>query len=421
MSKLLTNTTFLYQLFIQTNLFCYPSDTTDTKFWKVDRKGVAKPSKTMLKQFEKAKSAMCQMVALSVNDKSEDTEDFQFSIQSIAGLFGRKETFYTWNEIWNVFNKSSVHLSKEYAGDDAARPCGYMWTSTFKSKLADLMDSLANDTCSVSFDDLSNAPYEEEPEHDLVTYITPNVNALREAITAKDMSLDERLYVWAYCRVAEHYNGRVPQYYHCTLNSKRYYGFGKLGIQGLNKKLRNLLMQGYNQYDLNASAVSILCSVAQGLYPTLQRYASQTKAFRLDICNRWTHFGLDVDTVKKAITATLFGWNINNQAYSKTQIPSALVHCLVNDEDFNALRSEFNELKDELFPIKKKQDQQKAASAFYQELETRIMSFIRNSTYDPMDCLMVHDCIYTRDVIDIDDVRNEIDYIYGVQIQIKEE
>jgi len=421
MSKLLTNTSFLYQLFMQTNLFCYPSDTTDAKFWKVDRKGVAKPSKTMLKQYEKAKNGMCHMVANSVNNKSDDTHDFQISIQHIAAIFGRKETFHAWNDIWNVFNKSSVHLSKEYAGDDAARPCGYMWTSTFKSKLADLMDSLANDTCTVSFDDLSNAPYEEAPEYDLVTYITPNVNALREAITAKDMSLDERLYVWAYCRVAEHYNGRVPQYYHTTANSKRYSGFGKLSIQCLNRKLRNLLMQGYNQYDLNASAVSILVSVAQGTYPTLQRYASQTKAFRLDICNRWAQHGLDVDTVKLAITATLFGWNINNQGFSKMKIPQALAYCIARDEDYIALREEFISLKNELFPIVKKLEQQKAASAFYQELETRIMSFIRNSTYDPSDCLMVHDCIYTRDVIDIDDVRNEIDYIYGVQIHIKEE
>lgn len=406
---------------MQTNLFIYPQDTQDRKFWKVDRKGVAKPSKNMQKQYDKAKDGMCQMVAMSVNTKSDDTLDFQLSSNAIKSLFGRMPTFYEWNEKWDVFNKSSVHLSKEYAGEEDARPCGYIWSASFKSKLAGLMDSLANETLTISLDDLSKAPTEQPENFDLMTYITPNVQALREAITAKDMSLDERLYAWAYCRVTEYYNGRVPQYYRTTSNSKRYYGFGNLNVQALNKRLRNLVMASYNQYDLNASAVSILCSVAQGSYPTLQKYASQTKAFRTDICNRWTQFGLDTDTVKTAITATLFGWNINNQTFSKTQIPNALAHCLVNDTDFIALCNEFNLLKDELFPIKKKKDQQKAASAFYQELETRIMAFIRNSTYDPMDCLMVHDCIYTRDIIDIDDVRNEIDYIYGVQIQIKEE
>ncbi len=259
MSKLLTNTSFLYQLFTQTNLFPYPSDTTDSKFWKKDRKGNPIPSKNMLKQHERAKDAMCRMVAESVNafaasgygTKSAclDTEDFLFSSTEIKALFGRMPTFYEWNDTWKVFDKSAVHLSAKYAGYNNAKPCGYIWNLQFKSKLASLMESIANDTCTVRREDIEKAPHEVPEEYDLVTYITPNIQALRETITSKEFSLDARLYAWAYCQVAEYYNGRVPQYYHKTKNSDRYYGFGKLNIQCCPKKLRNVIMSGYNQYD----------------------------------------------------------------------------------------------------------------------------------------------------------------------------
>lgn len=424
MKNLITHTNFIHELLIQSDLFTYPNDINDTNYWKTTKQYneltykketvyIHKP--TAYKQFLKAQQGMAQLVAKVVGSRHRVTNDFEFSYDTVRQLFGRNETFIAWNDIWGVFKKTTSHIASNIATTkDDAHACRYDFQLKFQVKFNALVHSLANDEVTVDLSRVKKAPTWTPDHYDLLTYVTPDVNSLRHAIRAPGYTVDQRLYFWAYVKVTEYHDGKIPQFYKLGDNSARYRGFGPLDLQNKPKAIREMILKPYNKYDMNAAAFAMLLSrVDSKNYPALTSYVNNTKQFRMSVLADVEVYGVELEHIKLAITAVGFGSNLSPYSRLAKKMSNNILSVLRINPLISAIRNEMAQLREEL-GLSKSQ-----AGLLAQELESSVMKFIRNTTLEPQHCLVVHDEIYTMDVLDTTELSAEINNIFNINVQIK--
>ena len=124
-----------------------------------------------------------------------------------------------------------------------------------------------------------------------------------------NQSTHNRLIMWAYQKSFHLHNGVIPQYYKKGINNGLYYPTGDLALTNMNREIRNTIMDGYYQYDIQSAVFSILlelnnCTSKATTFPTLTNYCLNTKAVRNQVATRTT---IDYKSVKTCFFTIGFG------------------------------------------------------------------------------------------------------------------
>lgn len=363
------------------------------------------------------KHGMCLLLAeIVVNGRHKETLDYTISTDTKRAYFQTNDRFDQWNQIWGVFYKTTTHISQA-ASKDKARSARYSFKPQFSVKANALIDSVVNDEVTIDYTAIVNAPTWTPEEYQLKTYVTPDVNAIKHAIRQAGYSIDERLYFWAYAKITEHYDGKVPQFYRNSDKTERLSGFGPLNLQNKPKVVRDVILTGYNKYDLNASAFAMLLSqVDASKYPLLEQYTRNTKAMRMQILadSNLQETGVTLEHVKTAITAMGFGSNLANQHCKlRNEMSNTIVDALSQHKVLAGFKAELTALRAELnLTIKQ-------AVALYQLHENEVMQLIRQQTQTPDNALLVYDEIYTLDTLDVASMQLTIKNTLNITVGIK--
>jgi hypothetical protein len=441
--KLITQTNFLFELFNQSDLFTYPNEINNTEFWiskkeynpltyKKELKYVERGQ--TYKQFVAAKASFCQLLA-SIVGKQKDGM-YEVWSKEIRAIFITDERFYRWNKQWKALVKKETHIAANIAHTkDDAHAARYELGLAFQMKFNALIDSIQNETVTIDYDRIKQAPTWSPDLNTVVlqTTVSPCMATLRRAIRAPGYTVDQRLYFWAYAEVTKYHNGSIPQYYRLGKNSERRINFGPLALQNKPKAVRDIVLGGYNKYDLNAAAFAMLLSqVDASLYPHVQHYIRDTKVVRQQIVQSKLSVacGVELSDVKAVITGIGFGANLSGFGQLAKKVSQNIINVIMLDQFVAQFNVEMKALRLELYPDAKQrltkeakvdgeQTRQQQTSLLAQSLEFQVINFIRMMTENPTDCLLVHDEIYTVDILDVAELQSEIKTIYGIDVGIK--
>lgn len=440
--KLITQTNFLYHLFEQSDLFTYPNDVMDKTFWTTKKEYNEKTFKKetvfvergqTFAQFKSAKSSCCELLA-SIIGQQDKNGFYEVWSKHILQTFNKYETFQRWNSIFKFLKKVEGHIAANIAHDkNDAHAARYQFGLAFQMKFNALINSIKNETVNIDYDEIKKAPTWTATDYVLQTTVTPDLNSLRRAIRAPKYTVDERLYFWAYAEVTKYHNGKVPQFYKLGKNSERRINFGPLALQNKPKSVRDVVLAGYNKYDLNAAAFAMLLSqVDSAKYPTIKSYIQNTKAIRNQIVQSklCKDTGVCVADVKQVITGIGFGACLTSYGQLAKKVSQSIIAVIMFDPFMAQFKTEMDAMRAELFPDAKQkiskderangtQTRQQKASLLAQSLEWQVINFIRQMTDNPTDCLLVHDEIYTVDTLDVHEMQKEIKAIFKIEVGIK--
>ncbi|EPI2168744.1 hypothetical protein ACS5HP_002909 [Vibrio alginolyticus] len=374
----------------------------------------------------------CQLIAECISNERQHNHIFNSydlgGRSTMMKLFKSDNTFRSINEKCGAFVATGTY--KQGESNQA-----YMLNDSFLAKLDTLIDT---DTLPVS--KLSKwAVYKPESYDDSSFCYTSG-----HGITCFMMQSGkpvERLYAWALREAYRLHGNRIPQYYVKGKKTDRLYGKGPLAIGNISRELRAHVMQDYIEYDLSAASYTILFNLAKDktLYPTIEQYVNDVKGFREQLCDGTD---ADVNAVKTVFLHKSFGSSLTFKTGIAKELPMTLVQQITKHPLFQQFNDELKQLKTELealYPEKlkefrtardvyeeghSKEGQYKGnyRSTYicwlYQKYEIEIIQLIRKELDDPMDCLLLHDAIYTKQKLDVPTLEAVVKTELGIDIRI---
>jgi len=266
-----------------------------------------------------------------------------------------------------------------------------------------------------------------------ISKVTPNIVALAQLYgTCTQADIERRVYIWALINCYRH-NGNITQYYDVSGSlSGRYWTKGALGLQQLNRNIRDIVLLDYTEYDMKAAAYAILLSLVhdKSKYPTISSYVEDTQAARLRIS---VSSGVTVGEVKLVFLHQSFGSSLGYRNSIYQQIGKKALAAIKSNSEFDLFRTEFKAMTVELKRAKsqiyqdvksyRKSIGKKTFSAsfmakLYQDIECNIACLIRDQLSDKEDCLLLHDGVFTKEHLDCKILSVLIKQELNVDIQI---
>lgn len=346
----------------------------------------------------------------------------------------KTEGFDFYNKAFNVFqvNRRAIGYTQAAAFD---------FTPSFLKSLNNLFPKIGN----FSFIKLFEWEPHQVPEHDVYTYIEPDLKFIEEELSRTESSLKntERWHLFAIYVFANKNNGLFPQYYR-TNKTERLYTFGCFGLQSISKAMRNIVFNQYHCYDMQAAAYNILLSKVKSeqlhKYPSLLQYASDRQKYRQLIAD---DTGESVEHIKTALTAMLFGSDLINSV--KSDIPQDIRENIAKHPLTVAMKNELSDLRQEVCKgrnlnqneldkrndiEKEKRDEATLANKkrvywkrhfmvwLYQSHEMKALQAMRSLTHEQDNCLLLHDGLYTKTDMPVGDFEAIIHNETGLSIKI---
>lgn len=382
--------------------------------------------------WRKYHKAFCQLIAECITN--ERCHNHMYNAYDLGGRselvkrFKSNNTFTSVNEKCGVFVATGAY--KKGLSNQA-----YMLNDSFLAKLDTLIDT---DTLPVS--KLNNWAAYKPDSYDDSSFCSTSGDGITCFMMQSDKPV-ERLYAWALREAYRLHDNKIPQYYVKGKKTDRLYGKGPLAIGNISRELRAHVMQDYIEYDLSAASYTILFNLAKDktLYPTIKQYVNDVKGFREQLCNG-TY--ADVNAVKTVFLHKSFGSSLTFKTGIAKELPMTLVQQITKHPLFQRFNDELKLLKTELealYPEKleefrtardvykeghSKEGQYKGnyRSTYicwlYQKYEIEIIQLIRKELDDPMDCLLLHDAIYTKQKLDVTTLEAVVKTELGIDIRI---
>lgn len=374
----------------------------------------------------------CQLISECICNERQHNHIFNSydlgGRSAMMKLFKSDNTFRSINQKCGVFVATGTY--KQGESNQA-----YMLSDSFLAKLDTLIDT---DTLPIS--KLGNwAAYKPE-NYDDSSFCSTSGHGITCFMMQSDKPV-ERLYAWALREAYRLHDNKIPQYYVKGNKTDRLYGKGPLAIGNISRELRAHVMQDYIEYDLSAASYTILFNLADDktLYPTIDQYVNDVQGFRELLCDGTD---ADVNVVKTVFLHKSFGSSLTFKTGIAKELPMTLVQQITKHRLFQRFNEELKQLKTELealYPEKleefrtardvyeqghSKEGQYKGnyRSTYicwlYQKYEIEIIQLIRKELDDPMDCLLLHDAIYTKQKLDVPTLEAVVKTELGIDIRI---
>ncbi len=357
------------------------------------------------KKYDKWKLLISDLVSSCIlGHRKHNTHDECFDLGTAKkrnkndsfGQFNQLSMFDHFNERVGVFYTAAPYLSGKHNE-------GWKFTKQFESMASIIISNIDKKTVNVK-----PWSYIETGQFEYKTFIQSDGSALVPFIRDVSKTFMDRIIAWSYCSSLSVHEGDIPQYYNNGANAPWYYGKGSLNLQMVRSEIRDLIMDDYDYFDVNAAAYSIWLNEVStpNDYQTIQRYVNDTKKFRNEIA---TNACMRIEDVKECINAFGNGSRIT----SMKNILQSKQKAFRDNETFKLLKVEVKQLQREIeikHPIlykywddkrglnklghKKGSYHNHASRVLYQSKLNEILQSIADLTTEPKHCLFVFDGIY---------------------------
>ncbi|WP_060983324.1 hypothetical protein [Vibrio splendidus] len=329
------------------------------------------------------------------------TAELKIKIPKVSGQDG----FTYWNRLLGIF-------TLKYQGH-TGQPNGYQFDPFFEYKLQQALLTSKD----YSFQSLYHFQAPSPHEHDLVTYITPDIQKMNDVINDPSVDIKYKVYLYGFIEFSKQMNHHVPQYYRSrSTRSDRLCTFGCYGLQNQKKLVKNAILNQYTEYDMNACAYAILLGLTPNpsLYPHLTQYMQDTTNYRAQIAQ---NTGSSIKDVKRTFLMLSFGSPLS-QKFGAGRTIANLDAIKANQmylnfvNDYKKIKS--SHISNPLFPRKlkeiEKEEREKVKGTnkrvgdfkskymvwLYNHFEVQAVQAMQSITSNPNDCFLHHDAIYTK-------------------------
>ncbi|MBW3696462.1 hypothetical protein EK599_12220 [Vibrio sp. T187] len=345
------------------------------------------------------------------------TDELDKLIPKVLG----KKGFTFWNDRLNFFDQ--VHQGSTGTAN-AWRLSGW-----FEGKLKKAL-SLSSD---YNFTGRYKFTPPKPTEYVEVTHIEPNHQAMNDLLLSGILEPIHAIWLFIFIELSNQLGGSVPQYYRSDSDkTDRLYTFTQYGLQNAKKEVRQAILKDYNEFDMNAAAHSIILGLTknQSLYPHMQQYTQDTKTYRDNVAKQ-AH--CTIKEVKLTFQMLSFGSPLNSKFGAGRCINS--LDDIKNAPLYKSFVSDYDGMKKEhtetniLFPLKFQffeQHKGKKGAGFkskymvwlYNHYEVKALLAMRDVLTDKNNCLLLHDAIYTKELIDPVDLETAIHNRTGLSIKV---
>nr|WP_075519052.1 hypothetical protein [Moritella viscosa]SHO17737.1 Putative uncharacterized protein [Moritella viscosa] len=352
------------------------------------------------------------------------------SAYDLGGKVGLSELFKSDKVFHAMNNKCQVFIS---TGDykPGLSNMAYTINPIFLSNVNALVEAHTSAT-------VTEWPTYKPEHHDDYSVCTTSYHGLTTLLVDETTTAKERLYCWSLRESYSIHNNTIPQFYVKGKKTDRLFGKGPLAIGNIPNRVREHVLADYNEYDLSSACFTILLNLTgnKGNFPTIKNYVSDVRLFRILVAKQ---ADVTVSDVKTVFLHKSFGSALT----FKTGIAKELSMTIVDSIRITPLFARFNDelkaLKEELYLLHPEklehfkqsrdvyEDGHKNEGQFkggyratyicwlYQSFEIKIIQLIRNELANKDDCLLLHDAIYTKEILD----KKTLERLVEMELQLK--
>lgn len=323
--------------------------------------------------------------------------------------FRQKETFDYFNNKLQIWQQTKPYI-KGVCNE------GWSFTPSFTKEIDSLLPLLKSNKLLQFSKWATQVPVIYDKE----SHVTPNLQSMITFFNNNNQTTHNRLIMWAYQKSFHLHNGVIPQYYKKGINNGLYYPTGGLALTNMSRDIRNTIMDGYYQYDIQSAVFSILlelsnCTSKSTTYPTLTDYCLNTKTIRNQVATRTT---MDYESVKACFLTIGFGGSLTGWGSIANTVPTCYLKMFSSDVFVINFLKELKLLTKELakqYPKdvlwakaqrknNRRQYKNKFCCLLYQRELNSVLEAIAKLSQTPNDALYVYDAIYIKDDLKISDV-----------------
>ena len=403
--------------------------------------GEKKLSHNKQKSLQKHLPALSRLIAdsiLGLKNHSVFDGMYEYRRKDLKSLFGSHASFDRLNKV--IPDRFHIFLSYDSYSTGTYSNYGFGKGWTINSCVIDELSRIIVGSQYVDITKINQCSSYYSPSAELITFIEPNIASLESFYRDMTYFPNERLKAYALAQCSHVNGGRIPQFYKTSENTARKYTYGPNSYQTLPKRLRNVALEGYFEIDISNCAYTVLLGEAKNTadYPHIKAYVDAPQVLREELAS---DCGCTIKDVKAAFLHKSNGSSLGFQTSISKSLSKEALSAIKSHPFFVAFTTEYKTLTDEMcqtYPAKLQYFKNRRTKTnkngdiigkfkapfmcwVYQESEAKIAQLILDMTNDPTDGLILHDAVFTKTDLDINEVQKTIKQKLSLDVKLTKE